>query len=82
MVGLVLIFDAPRAATRLIPNLAGVELQYPRLFNFNNQTTIDFGFKKSDDIYFEIKNFDAQSTTPILYDLKNKQRYTASQIPF
>lgn len=69
-------FDAPRAATRLIPNLAGVELQYPRLFNFNNQSTIDFGFKKSDDIYFEIKNFDAQSTTPILYDLKNNQRYS------
>ena len=68
-------FDAPRIIPRLNPFLAGVELQYPRLFNFNGQSTINFSFRKTDDLYFEIKNFDAQSTAPILYDLNNNQRY-------
>ena len=51
-------------------------MQYPRLFNFENQSKFAFAFRKKDDLYFEIKNFNAASTTPILYDLKNKQRYT------
>lgn len=68
-------FDAPRTADNLRAYVADVELQYPRLFNFNNQSNINFGFKKNDDLYFEIKNFNAQSTLPVLYDLDNRQRY-------
>jgi hypothetical protein len=50
-------------------------LQYPRLFNFDNQTKFSFAFKKKDDIYFEIKNYNNSGTQPILYDLNNMQRY-------
>lgn len=69
------VFDAPRNSTSLIPNLSEVELSYPRKFDFSNQTKINFGFRKNSEVYFEIKNFNNQSTAPILYDLKNNQRY-------
>ncbi len=50
-------------------------LEYPRIFNFDNLSKLNFSLKKKDDVYLEIKNFNAFSTTPVLYDLKNKQRY-------
>ena len=43
--------------------------------NFENQSNFQFSFKKKEDIYFEIRNFNTASTTPILYDLNNKHRY-------
>ena len=54
---------------------AYIHLQYPRLFNFDNQSRFNFDLKKSNDVYFEIKNFNAQNTAPVLYDLENRQRY-------
>ena len=54
-----------------------VMLEYPRLLSFDNQTKFSFGFHKTNEIYYEIKNFNVAGTVPILYDLKNKLRYTA-----
>lgn len=51
-------------------------LQYPRLFNADNQSKFNFSIKKTDEVYFEIGNFNDLSSTPILYDLDNRQRYT------
>ncbi len=50
-------------------------LQYPRYFNANNESKFNFEIKKNEEVYFEFKNYDNLSSTPILYDLKNKQRY-------
>ncbi|MCC6570941.1 MAG: hypothetical protein IT274_04895, partial [Chitinophagales bacterium] len=55
--------------------IAVTELQYPRLFNFDNQSKMDFQFLKNAPIYFEIRNFNTRSTAPVLYDLTNNQRY-------
>ncbi|MDB5227527.1 MAG: hypothetical protein JWN78_1720 [Bacteroidota bacterium] len=54
-----------------------ISLEYPRLLNFDNQSKLGFGFHKTNEIYYEIKNFNIAGTLPVLYDLKNKQRYTA-----
>lgn len=63
----------------LVPNrtnfLSYAMFVYPRQFNFDNQTKFNFGFAKTDELYFEIRNFNTSSTTPVLYDLENKQRY-------
>lgn len=48
---------------------------YPRLFNFDNESKFSFKIKKRDDLYFEVRNFNAANTTPVLYDLNNRQRY-------
>ena len=50
-------------------------LQYPRLFNFENDTKALFAIKKNADVYLEVRNLNAVSTTPVLYDIENKQRY-------
>ncbi|HQG39015.1 MAG TPA: hypothetical protein PLK15_07770, partial [Chitinophagales bacterium] len=55
--------------------LLSVVMEYPRKFSFENQSSAIFSIKKTDDLYFEVKDFNTLSTTPILYDLKNKQRY-------
>ena len=55
--------------------MVNLSLQYPRLFNAENQSKLNFEIKKNDEVYFEFKNFNSLSTLPILYDLKNNQRY-------
>ncbi len=52
-----------------------IQIAYPRQFNFDNQSQVFFelnasGIKK----YLAISNFNAQSTTPVLYDITNKLR--------
>lgn len=66
--------------TELVQNTSNNYVTYaffetPRLLNFDNESRINFGFKKKDDLYFEIKNFNAVSTPPVLYDINNNQRY-------
>jgi hypothetical protein len=56
-------------------NFIAAILEYPRLLNFENQSRFDFGFYKKDPVYFEIKNFNTLSTSPVLYDFNNKHRY-------
>lgn len=55
--------------------LLSVVMVYPRKFSFENRSSAIFSIKKPDDLYFEVKDFNTVSTTPILYDIKNKQRY-------
>ena len=52
-------------------------LKYPREINFDNLSKYEFGINKNSEVYFEVRNFDTKSTTPILYDLKNNKRYLA-----
>ena len=54
-----------------------VAIKYPRLFDFSNSTTFKFDVQNTSATLLEITNFNAQSTTPILYDLNNGERYTA-----
>ncbi|HWB25211.1 MAG TPA: C25 family cysteine peptidase [Chitinophagaceae bacterium] len=56
-----------------------IDLSYPRLFNFGGAA--DFAFNlpaTANGYYLEISNFNAGSSTPILYDLSTGQRYTAN----
>lgn len=76
-------------ATFLIKNL-GVEsdnemkvvsiaLNYPRLFDFAGQSSFDFELAPSDTGHLlKIYNFNANGTTPVLYDLSNLKRYNAN----
>lgn len=59
-----------------VDHLLNGKLDYPHIFNFDGQSKFNFGLHKKDDLYFEVRNFNAQSTAPILYDLSNNQRYT------
>lgn len=52
------------------------ELTYPRTFNFNGVSNFKFELPaKSNGYYLEITNFNAGSSTPVLYDRKNGERY-------
>lgn len=52
------------------------ELTYPRTFDFNGQSNFKFELPaKSNGYYLEITNFNAGSSTPVLYDRKNGERY-------
>ncbi len=56
--------------------IAQVELTYPRLFNFNNQTTFAFNLPaNTSESYLEISNFNRGTSAPVLYDLTNGKRY-------
>lgn len=49
--------------------------EYPRTLSFENLPSANFSIKKNNDVYLEIKNLNLSSTTPVLYDLNNRQRY-------
>ncbi len=54
------------------------ELDYPRLFDFDNQSTFPFSLAASaSSKYLEIANFNSGGTAPVLYDLTNLRRYVA-----
>ncbi|MFN8237332.1 MAG: C25 family cysteine peptidase [Chitinophagales bacterium] len=55
--------------------LVGASVQYPRYFNFDNQSKFEFGILKKEGVYFEIRNYNNLGTNPVLYDLKNNYRY-------
>lgn len=59
--------------------LAWASLTYPREFNFGNQNAFAFRIAASAQAkYLEISNFNSGSTAPVLYDLNNGARMTAS----
>jgi hypothetical protein len=59
-------------------NLAWVELQYPREFDFDYATSNYFSLSSSGgNQYVEITNFNENGTTPVLYDLTNRFRLEA-----
>jgi hypothetical protein len=52
------------------------ELTYPRDFNFGGQTNFKFELPaKSSGYFLQISNFTYGSAQPVLYDLKNGERY-------
>lgn len=53
-----------------------LEMNYPRNFNFSGFSKIDFALETGGEAYLEIRNFNARSTVPILYDLQNNRRYS------
>lgn len=56
-----------------------MNLNYPREFDFGGAANFMFNMPASaQDKYFEIKNFTAGSTAPVLYDLSNNKRYIAN----
>jgi hypothetical protein len=56
-----------------------LEFLYPRQYNFNNSSKIDFSANKRIESYVEILNFNNKSTNAIVYDLKNHHRYVATR---
>lgn len=62
-----------------VPNERNVvyttSIRYPRLFNFGAASRFSFSVAKTDRAYVQIANFDAKTTNPVIYDLKNRQRY-------
>ncbi len=52
-----------------------IKLSYSREFDFQNKSLFKFNIKPSDEYrYFEIKNFDVESNSIVLYDTKNNTR--------
>lgn len=59
--------------------VSNIVLTYPRLFNFSNQKKFIFEIDASTGVrYLEISNFSSSGGTPVLYDLTNRIRLTAS----
>ena len=59
--------------------VAWASLSYPRLFNFDNQTIFSFAIEASPQKkLLEIAQFQSGNTPPILYDLTNRTRTTAT----
>ncbi len=55
-----------------------MDITYPRLFNFDNQTSFEFELPASaTGRYLEITNFNRGTVLPVLYDLSNNRRYVA-----
>ncbi|HEX2627983.1 MAG TPA: C25 family cysteine peptidase, partial [Chitinophagaceae bacterium] len=55
-----------------------LEITYPRLFNFENQTSFRFSLPANiAGNYLEINSFNYGAVAPVLYDLTNHQRYVA-----
>lgn len=55
------------------------ELIYPRTFNFNNLRQFTFELpSKATGHYLEITNFNTGGVPPILYDLRNNERYVGN----
>ncbi len=54
--------------------IGSIYVEYPRLFNFDNQSYFQFNIQASSQVtYLEIENFDGGSS-PVLYDITNKLR--------
>jgi hypothetical protein len=56
-----------------------IELDYPRLFDFDNKSSFAFSLAASTaSKYLEITNFNSGGSAPVLYDLTNVRRYVAN----
>lgn len=56
-------------------SVAYYQVNYPRLFDFSNQTLFEFTLPHNNAAYLEISNFNG-GTEPVLYDLSNLKRVT------
>ncbi len=66
--------DGTGAADRMV--IAQYEINYPRLFNFDNLKKFYFRLPaNTNGNYLEITNFNRGSAVPVLYDLTNGKRY-------
>ncbi len=71
-----IINQSPGQYDRMV--IAQYELEYPRLFNFNNTSNFEFTLAANPaGNYLEITNFNYGSAAPVLYDITNGKRYTA-----
>ena len=53
-----------------------IELNYPRIFNFDNATNFSFNINSSNDPqYIEIQNFNYGGVAPVIYDLAHQLRF-------
>lgn len=71
-----IINDGTASADRMV--VAQYEINYPRMFNFDN--TKKFYFKlaaNTNGNYLEITNFNYGAAAPVLYDITNGKRYVA-----
>ncbi len=62
-------------------NIVGfIQVEYPRQFNFGGESTFYFQLKADaqNKKYFEVTNFNANGTKPLLYDLTNKKIYRSN----
>jgi len=70
--------------TAAIPNernvLFWVQIDYPRLFNFEAASRFNFGVAKTSPAFVDITNFNRRLTNPIIYDLKNNLRYVGAVV--
>src|SRR6185295_7059566 len=72
--GVVFVNTATNVNDRM--QLSFLELNYPRDFNFGGQSNFKFELPaKSSGYFLQISNFNYGSTQPVLYDLKNGERY-------
>ncbi|MEJ7827744.1 MAG: C25 family cysteine peptidase, partial [Segetibacter sp.] len=70
-----IINNSPNTTDRMVAGF--LELNYPRQFNFTNQTIFPFTLPASaTGKYLEI-TFNSGGTAPILYDVTNRRRYVA-----
>ena len=73
----------PYNSGQSFPDRIGIvsyELRYPRLFNFDNQSSFYFELDpKNQDYYIEITNFNNNNISPRLYDLSS-QKYMIGDI--
>lgn len=59
-----------------------IHLSYPRTFNFGNESEFSFKLEGNNNRqYLEIENFNDLGSNPILYDLTNGYRITATDVP-
>ncbi|MCF8246272.1 MAG: hypothetical protein K9J37_16010 [Saprospiraceae bacterium] len=59
--------------------ISNIILRYPAQWKVNNQASFSFEMPASPTVrYLEIENFNATGGTPILYDLSNRTRLTAT----
>src|SRR5690606_26710722 len=56
-----------------------LEFTYPRQYNFNNSSKVEFAVHKTSEAYVEVSNYNNKSTDAIVYDRKNNQRYIAKR---
>ncbi|MCL6525112.1 MAG: hypothetical protein K6T34_10705 [Thermoflavifilum sp.] len=58
--------------------VGSVELKYPHLFSFSQASYVHFQLSASDQPqYLVINQFNGSGTPPVLYDLRNQQRWIA-----
>ncbi|MEM6725952.1 MAG: C25 family cysteine peptidase, partial [Bacteroidota bacterium] len=66
-------FSIEGAESSDVHSVSYVQIDYPHLFDFENQTWFEFPIDGStNETYLEITNFQHNGTAPILFDLTNK----------